>query len=331
MVEKRKYDVISVGSATLDIFVKSSQFKVVENKGFPSGLALCEAYGGKIEVEDVHMASGGGATNTAVSFARKGLKVACIAEMGKDLAARTILHDLEEEGVDTSMMVQEVDEATAVSVIMIAPEGGRSIVTCRGAAAMLEIKDIYWNALETKWLYITSLGGRMELLKKLVEFANEKRIKVAMNPGVKELQEVKRLREICCQVEVLIMNMEESKHYLGDENLSEAEVGDRLKSEGGSITLITNGDKGAQVVIEDKVCDVEAAIGPVIEATGAGDAFGSGFVAGQILGYDMEKSIELARANAGGVIGKFGAKAGLVGINKLTNFNNKNKIYGILD
>jgi len=174
MVEKRKYDVISIGSATLDIFVKSNQFKVVEDNTYDSGLGLCEAYGAKIEVEDMHMASGGGGTNTAVSFARKGLKAGVIAEMGKDLPAQTILHELSDEGVDTSMMVQEGTEKTAVSVIMTSFEGGRSIITFRGASAMLQEKDIDWDKINAKWLYVTSLGGQLDLLRKLVEFADEK-------------------------------------------------------------------------------------------------------------------------------------------------------------
>lgn len=310
-----KYDVISIGSATLDIFVKSNQFKVVEHGDFPSGLALCEAYGGKIEVEDVHMASGGGATNSAVSFARKGLRAAVIGEMGKDLPSKTVLQELEDEKVYTEMIVQEGDEATAVSVIMIAPEGGRSIVTCRGASAMLEVRDIPWDSLDTDWLYITSLGGHIDLLKRIVSFAHEKKIKVALNPGSKELVDARKLREMCCELEVLMMNLEEAKVYLEDEGLTEEDLVRRLVEEGGKITIVTNGDKGAKVITSEKVYDCEPAEGPVVEATGAGDAFGSGFVAGQILGYDMEKSIELARLNAGGVIGKFGAKAGLVGIN----------------
>lgn len=308
------FDVISIGSATLDIFVKSSQFKVVENKDFPSGLALCEAYGAKIEVEEVHMASGGGGTNSAVSFARKGLKAACIAETGNDLAARTIRHELEEEGVDTSMMVQEAHERTAVSVIMSAPEGGRSIWTCRGAAAMLEVRDVVWDKLDTKWLYITSLGGQLELLKKLLIFANEKGIKLAFNPGSKELREANQWRQLSTEIEVLIMNLEEVAMFLNGDmtTISKEDLLERVKHAGGKITLVTDGNKGADVVTQEKVYHCPPAEVKAVQTTGAGDAFGSGFVAGQILGWEIGKSIELARANAGGVIRQFGAKAGLI-------------------
>ena len=55
---------------------------------------MCEVYGGKMEVDEVVIASGGGATNTAVSFARKELKTAVIAEMGNDPQSLIIQKEL---------------------------------------------------------------------------------------------------------------------------------------------------------------------------------------------------------------------------------------------
>lgn len=318
------YDVVTIGSATLDIFVKSNQFKVVEDKGYESGLALCEAYGGKLEIDEVHMVSGGGATNNAVSFSRKGLKVACIAEMGEDSPADTVLTELKKENVDTKFVIQEKSENTGVSVIMIAPEGGRSIVTCRGAAGMLDLKDIPWGLLDTKWLYISSLGGQLELLKKLVSYAREKGIKVALNPGTKELSHAKVLRELAEGIEVLILNLEEARLYLElDDNFEEKALLKKLSKEGGKISLITNGNKGAYVLSDEKNLFSSPTNEHVVETTGAGDAFGSGFVAGRILGLDWEHCVSLARKNAESVIRFFGAKKGLLGKGFLDNLDVK--------
>jgi len=78
------YDVVTVGGATLDIFMKSDKFRVVKSGQVPGGVAICEVYGGKMEVEEVMITSGGGGTNAAVSFAKKELKTACVIEMGND-------------------------------------------------------------------------------------------------------------------------------------------------------------------------------------------------------------------------------------------------------
>ena len=140
-----------------------------------------------MEVEQVVITTGGGATNTAVSFARKELRTAVIAEMGNDPQSLLVHKELEEDGVDTRYLIQEANETTAVSVILIADDGGRSIMVHRGAAAMLTKRDLPLEDLETKWLYISSLGGNMELLSTLINWAHQKQIRIALNPGTKEI------------------------------------------------------------------------------------------------------------------------------------------------
>jgi ribokinase len=106
------FDVICIGSALLDIFLKSPQFKKVPNGEFQDGVALCEEYGGKTEVSEVVVASGGAGTNNAVSYARKGLRTALIAEVGQDLIASTIKEELSRENVDLSMLSEVQGEET---------------------------------------------------------------------------------------------------------------------------------------------------------------------------------------------------------------------------
>ena len=323
------YDVISIGAAYLDIFVKSNQFKLVNNDQFSSGVALCEAYGAKIEVDDINLVSGGGATNSTVSFARKGLKTACIAEMGKDLPAEIIINDLKCEQVDVSMLVQERSEKTAMSVIMVAAEGGRSIITFRGASGMLLENDIPWDRLKTKWLYITSLGGQMDLLSRLVDYAVKNNIKLALNPGIKELNFNQQLRVISKHVDVFSINIEEAANYLQIDINNEKEILNGLEYEGGPITLLTLGPKGAYVITKEKTWFCPPSENKPVETTGAGDAFGSGFVTGQILGWDIKKSAQLGISNASSVINYIGAKQGLITLeqfnkSKLIEIKNRN-------
>ena len=73
---KKKYDIITFGSATQDIYVKSKKFFPVTKKSFTAGKGICLASGSKIEVEDILLSSGGGGTNTAATFAKQGLKTA---------------------------------------------------------------------------------------------------------------------------------------------------------------------------------------------------------------------------------------------------------------
>jgi len=54
------YDVITIGRAQLDIFVKSKEFKIVRANKFLTGAGLCQLYGGKIELDNIYTFSGGG-------------------------------------------------------------------------------------------------------------------------------------------------------------------------------------------------------------------------------------------------------------------------------
>jgi len=82
------YDVITIGTATQDVFLKSRDFKVLKDERFITGQAECFALGAKIEVPDIFFTTGGGATNAAVTFARQVLKLPQFAKWGKTPPAK---------------------------------------------------------------------------------------------------------------------------------------------------------------------------------------------------------------------------------------------------
>ncbi len=313
------YDVVTVGAAVLDIFMRSEKFKVVQSNDLPGGIAMCQVYGGKMEVEQVVITTGGGATNTAVSFARKELKTAVIAEMGNDPQALLIHKELEEDGVDTRFLVQEADETTAVSVILIADDGGRSIMVHRGASAMLSKRDMPLEDLETKWLYISSLGGNMDLLKNLVTWANQKKIRVALNPGTKEIEHRDKLLGLLSKVEILFVNREEASKLWGIDFSDDALWSSLQPLPGAHVSVITDGARGGKVSIAGKVHFYEGEkVKKVVDTTGAGDAFASGYVAGVAYGKSYESAILWGKKNATAVLSAVGAKKGLLTLTEVS-------------
>src|SRR5438128_1388556 len=84
------FDVVTIGAATQDVFLQSSSFEEVRNPYAPDGLDACLPLGSKINLHDITLASGGGASNAAVAFARFGLKTACVTRVGTDGAGDTI-------------------------------------------------------------------------------------------------------------------------------------------------------------------------------------------------------------------------------------------------
>ncbi len=115
------FDIISVGSATLDIFLKSPEFPLERNH-----------IGAKIEVADFLMASGGGGSNAAAGFSRLGLSTACIARFGDDPLGEFVLADMANESFEKKYLIEKAGDNTDCSVILVNPDGSRTILVSRG-------------------------------------------------------------------------------------------------------------------------------------------------------------------------------------------------------
>lgn len=304
----KDYDVVTVGSATLDVFIRSDKFNVVKSDDVRGGVAICQVYGGKMEVEDVTLTCGGGGTNTAVSFAKKDLNTACIAEMGNDPAALIVHRELEENQVDTRYLVQEPDETTAVSTILISKDGGRSIIVYRGASAMLDNKDLPLGEFKTRWIHVSSLGGNLGLLEKILSWAKKNNVRVSLNPGSKEIEERDKLIKLLPMVEILFMNREEAKKLYGKDYIEKGYPKESY------VSVITDGVRGGCMFMREGKRIKYDAIKPKksVDTTGAGDAFASGMVSGVLYGLSYEKSIEWGLKNAVSVVEYVGAKPGLL-------------------
>lgn len=308
----KKYDVISFGSATLDVFLKSPDFLLSKSKSSFAAQSLVIPYGVKSEVSDLVIASGGGGTNTAVGFARLGLKTAVVARCGWDFAGKMVRSEIKKEKVSDEFLAQQEGEKTDYSTILIGPDGNQTILVYRGGTR-LEKSLIDFKNLNSFWFYLASLEGNLDLLEDLISFAQKNHIKVALNPGRDEIEEKKRLLELARKVEVLIVNQEEAGR-LTDLSLEVGKVLPRLSQVlPQTIVVITKGEKGAEVKIpsKDKI-KISAFKVKMVDQTGAGDGFGAGFVGGLAKGLPIEKALKLGAANGASVVTKIGAKEGLI-------------------
>ncbi len=313
------YDVITFGSATRDAFFYSPDFKILENKEFLSGKALAMDLGSKVEIDNVVFTTGGGGTNTAVSFAGLGFETICVAQIGEDLSGKYIIEELKENGVDTSFVMKDGKEKTAYSVILSSKYEGRTILVYRGASSHINPEKIDWDKLKAKWFYIASTNGNFELLNKIFEQAQENNTKIAFNPGSKEIKD-EQLKPLLNKTDILILNQEEAASLIGENTEKEKEILNKLDSLVPNVVVMTRGNKGVRVADNRIIYNAPSLGGEGIERTGAGDAFGSGFVSGMILKNDISYAIQLGSANATSVIQKIGAKNGLLNKKDLNNF-----------
>jgi len=299
------FDVISFGSAIVDLLLKSPAFKIKETAG---RRFICQPYGEKVEAKEMVISSGGAGTNAAVSFARLGLRSAVVARLGRDFFGRLIVNELESEGVTTDLLAQK-DEETDVSVILIGPDGDRTVLVYRGPTR-LEEEDFDWGRLDSQWFYLSSLEGNLDLAEKLIVFSQRKAIRVAWNPGRRELEERGRVLNLAGQVEVFNLNRKEMEELVGLK-FEDQGFWSKVAEIGAKVVLVTDGRNGAYLFQRKKPLFKPAPKVEPVDETGAGDAFGSGFVAGLINNLSLDQSFELAMRNAASVVQQIGAKKGL--------------------
>lgn len=302
-------DVVSIGAATIDIFVKSPQFIVDKN-------LLSLEYSSKAEINQSLICSGGGASNSAVSFSRLGLKSACLSLIGDDHLNNYIIDDLKKESVATNLLIKNKNDTTDFSVILVAPDGGRSIITNRGSTR-LEEKYLNWDKIpKTKWFYISSLEGNLDLLEKLIGFAKENNIKVALNPGNRELTQRKKLLPLLKLVDFLVLNKTESE-ILVELNVDHKDFWTKLVSLSPPIVAVTNGREGAFIFADSKHYFSPIINVKPVDETGAGDAFGSTFVSALIYKKTITEALHWGIKNSASVVSDLGAKTGLLTLKQI--------------
>lgn len=309
------FDVVTIGTATRDVYLKSGGFKVIKNKKFLTGLGQCLDLGFKNEVSDIFFTTGGGATNAAVTFARQGLKTAIATMVGDDPGGQAAIAELEKEKVSADFIKKMKNFVTAYSVLLLMPAGERSILVYRGAAEHLELKDIPFDKIKTKWIYLAPLGGNLaKLFEPILTFAAKNKIKVAVNPSAAQIKMgIKKLGPLLKKVDIFILNREEASLLTGFPYAKEKEIFKKLDEHVPGLAVMTEGPKG--VWVSDGKNLWKAGIYPekkITDRTGAGDAFGSGFTVGYILTRDVEYAIKLGSANATSKVEHLGAKGGLL-------------------
>jgi ribokinase len=301
---------VSLGSASKDVFlIDRDDFAEIEvnGKSFFSHLEL----GQKVDIDRIAFSTGGGATNAAVTFARFGHESAVVSNIGNDSEGEDVLKDLKKEHVNTNFINTAKNQKTGYSTILLTPRGERTILTFRGASAHLQSLDANRLAeFPHDWLYATTLRGNFDILEAFFKKTQSLGGKVMFNPGKAELDNKRAFIHLASHMDALLLNKSEAQSIVPGETLTE--LLENLKKFV-AIVIITDGSMGAIAHDGNKTFriglyeDVK-----VRDATGAGDAFGSGFLAAYASGETFKKSLHFAAANSTFVVTKIGAKAGIL-------------------
>lgn len=326
-----RYDVITIGTALQDIVFSTDLVETIRNpKPDPTKLRLMAfESGAKIRSDNVQMLFGGGAANTAVTFARLGVRVAVVARVGKDGAGEHIRRQLQAEGVATTHLQPDAQQATGFSFVLMEAHTNEHVAFAHyGANTKLDISTGQLNRLATQWFYISSLSQRNwpQTLRAVQRRAAKIGAAIAWNPGATQLAAAPALlKRFIKRTTVLILNRDEATELALRLHLLRKQVSKKawrpscpvlartLATLGCLTIVITDGRHGAHVWSAGKIYFDKPGRTKPKDTTGAGDAFGSTFVAGLFLRpTDIPFALRAATVNATAQVAVVGAQTGLL-------------------
>ncbi len=330
-------DIITIGSATMDVFVECEDANIVSvsTKNSKSEF-MSYPYGAKMEVSAFASNVGGGGVNTALNFANLGFNTSAICKIGDDIYSKGILEVLSQSALDLSNIIQDNSVSTGFSIILLSFQGDRTVLAQRGANAALKKSEINFDAIKNaKLLYIAPLSGESnKVLQSIVDFANENGVDVCFNAGTTSLKRgFEYLKKIIDTAHVVVMNKEEAalctKIQVRPDNRNEnfskelihpdiKEMLKKLKVGERQIIVITDGKNGVYAYDGKTFFQCPPFPAQVVSTLGAGDAFSSTFCAALTkTNFDIGRSLMYASVNSASVVSNFGASAGFLNFEQI--------------
>jgi sugar/nucleoside kinase (ribokinase family) len=310
--------VVGIGNAIVDVIAPVEDSFLAENaveKGIMQLIDTDRAvtlYGRMGPAREI---SGGSAANTIAGLAALGASTAYVGKVKDDQLGAIFAHDLRAQGADFDTPLAPADHAAATgrSMILVSPDGERSMNTYLGVSEFLGPDDIDEGQMAAaEWIFLE--GYRFDGPDSHAAFAKAIRAskaaggKVAItlsDPFCVERHRDAFLAMIRSDVDLLVANEHELKSlYLTDDldaamTRAEADV---------AATACTVGARGAHVLAEGARIHVPATKVDVVDATGAGDLFASGFLFGITTGRDWITCARMGCVAAGEVISHIGAR-----------------------
>lgn len=329
---KNMSDIITIGSATMDVFVECDDAAVLSvRQKDRSAEYMSYPYGAKMEITSFDTQVGGGGVNTAVNFANLGFSTGAIFKVGDDIYSQGLFDFFRDKKVNLKSVIQDKTDSTGFSIILTSFEGDRTVLAHRGANAHIKKSEIDFEAIKNaKLLYIAPLNGDTnKVLDDIVNFAKEHDTKVCFNAGTTGIKKgFKYLEKILKLADIVVMNKEEASMATGitlrqdtkDIKYSKElvhpdlkEMFKKLKVSDYQVIVITDGKKGAYAYDGKHYYFCPSFDGPVASTLGAGDAFASTFCATIAKwGPNIEKALRAGSINSAGVVSVFGATQGLM-------------------
>ncbi|HSX25022.1 MAG TPA: carbohydrate kinase family protein [Candidatus Andersenbacteria bacterium] len=303
-------DVVAIGDTTEDIFLGLHDASLqCDIDG--ANCKLCLDYADKIAVESkIIVPAVGNAANHAIGVSRLGVSSGIYTVVGKDDQGEKAKTILEQNHVDTSFLQFDAKHGTNLSIVI-------NFRTERTILVYHEPREYQLPDIShTKWVYLTSASGDgvVALHQQTLDFLNNHpETKLAFNPGTHQIHLGKaELLPILQKTNLIFVNREEAAQVLEIETRDIKTLATGFHDIGIETVVITDGPEGAYASDGRHIYQLDIYPGPVVERTGAGDAFGSGMLAALVHGKTLTQAMQWGNANSTSVVQFVGAREGLL-------------------
>ena len=316
---KKKYDVVGMGNALVDMEFKVTDQFLAKN-GVEKGLMTLVDEERQSQLMKVINATeakkqcGGSAANSVIAVSQFGGSSYYNCKVANDLLGKFFVEDLRASGVDHNLNVEHLEEGiTGKCLVMVTDDAERTMNTFLGITQNFSSSDINEAIInDAEFLYIegyliTSPNGKaaMKSAKKLAEQSGTKVALTFSDPAM-----VKYFKEgfdevIGASVDLLFCNEEEAILYTGKDDLLEAR--EELKKVAKHF-VITQGKNGAMIFDGDTFIDIEPYATQAVDSNGAGDMFAGAFLYGITNGHSYASSGKLASLASSKIVSQFGPR-----------------------
>jgi sugar/nucleoside kinase (ribokinase family) len=318
-VPNAEFDVVAIGNAIVDVISRTDEAFIADNgltKGSMQLLFSTE------EAETLYAkmgpgieTSGGSAANTLAGLAALGHRCGFIGQVADDVLGKVFAHDLRAQGVRFDTAIRAGDPPTARCLIVVTPDGQRTMNTFLGAsqflpaaaldrdlisaAEILYLEGYLWDPEEPRHAMRTAIDIARSAGRR-VAFTLSDVFCIERHRGDFQRLIAEGLIDILFANENELLSLEETDDFEG----AVASLSARVPT-----LVVTRSEKGAIAVSKGERAQVSAEpIEHVIDTTGAGDLFAAGFLAGQARGRSLEDSLTIGAICAAEVISHVGPR-----------------------
>ena len=316
-VEGVSLDALTIGNALVDVLATVDEgFLVRENivKGSMNLVDIKRSKHLHSLVNSRTEMSGGSAANTAYGLASLGGRAGFIGKISADRLGESFSHDLDTVGVKFFPGVTCETEDTGRCLIVVTPDGNRTMNTFLGAASLLDAADISKTAVQSAAVvflegYLFDKDAAKEAFRTAAEYAHAAGRKVALTLSDSFCVDRHRadfLSLVKNDIDILFSNEDELKALYQVDSIND---GLHQLRDDCEFAAVTRNEHGSVVIDGDEVVIIDAEpVDSVVDATGAGDMYAAGFLYGFVRGKPIEQCGKIGSIVASEVITHMGPR-----------------------